>query len=184
MPRAVFDAREINTARLWDKYFKIDTTNISLKSPYVSRQYGLLKKRILNSLRETFDEFIRAFEIYLHEFVYKKENVQTLKQIKEMNADYVISFNYTLTEKLYGISEESAHHIHGMIREDLTSGKNNMVVGVNEQENQNMDFIYFVKYFQRIQKHSGVRYKEFINIERQTDELETIFEEYTLHVYM
>lgn len=183
IPRAVFDVSEINTARLWKKYFEIETTNLRVKPPYVSKQYGLLKKRIINSLKESFDEFILAFEIYLYEFVYKRGNVQALKQIKEINADYVISFNYTLTEKLYGISEENVHHIHGMIREDLASEKNNMVAGVNEQENQNMDFIYFVKYFQRIQKNSGVRYKSFINIEHENEEHETIREEYELYVY-
>lgn len=157
MLSTVFDASEINTAKLWNEYFKVGTTKISIKPPYVSKQYGLLKKKIINSLRESFDDFIMAFEIYLHEFVYKKEHVRVLKQIKEINANYLISFNYTLTEKLYDISEENIHHIHGMIRENLASGKNNMVVGINEQKNQNMDFIYFVKYFQRIQKESGVK---------------------------
>ncbi len=32
----------------------------------------------------------------------------------------------------------------------------NMVLGVNDYDNK--DFIYFVKYFQRIQKHCGVDY--------------------------
>lgn len=48
-----------------------------------------------------------------------------------------------------------------MIRDNLAFGINNVVLGVNERKNQNMDFIYFVKYFQRIQKASGVKYKAF-----------------------
>lgn len=173
----------LKTAELWDRYIDIGPQKLYLKNMYVAKNYGILKKKILKKVRSEFDDFVIAFEIYLHEFVYKKENIQTLKQIKKINADYVISFNYTLTEKLYGISEGDVHHIHGMIREDLESGKNNMVVGVNEQENQSMDFIYFVKYFQRIQKDSGVRYKNFINIERENEDLETIREKYKLYVY-
>ena len=59
--------------------------------------------------------------------------------------------------------------------------KNNMVLGVNEQ--QDMDFIYFVKYFQRIQKASGVSYKKFINSYIRNDQGRNVKEEYKLHIY-
>ena len=154
-----------------------------MKKDYVTKNYGILKNKILQELRREFDEFVFAFEIYLHEFVFKKENVKVLKQIKEIDADYVISFNYTLTEMLYDICEKNVHHIHGMMREDLSFGKNNMVAGVREKEMQNMDFIYFVKYFQRIQKNCGVRYKKFISIEKQNKEFEIIHQEYKLFIY-
>lgn len=181
--RTLFDENEIDIARLWDEYFVVESERVLIRHPYVSRQYGILKKTILKSLRQSFDEFIKGFEIYIHEFVYRKKDIPILRQIKEIEADYVISFNYTLTEKLYGISEENVHHIHGMIRENLTSGKNNMILGVNEQENQDMDFIYLVKYFQRIQKHSGVRYKRFVNNEVSNEIGETTFQKYNLYVY-
>lgn len=151
-----------------------------IAADYVSSKYGILKKKIIKKLREEFDEFIRAFEIYLHEFVYTNNHVRKLKQLDRIKIDSVISFNYTLTEKLYGIDGENVHHIHGMIREDLLVGANNMVVGVNEQKNQNMDFVYFVKYFQRIQKNSGVKYKQFIDMDflGRPDH-----KDYTLHIY-
>lgn len=149
--------------KLWKNYIWTGGEEyITIESKYLSEQYGVLKKKILKSLKEEFDEFIYAFEIYLHEFVYKKEDIKLIKQIDRINADYVISFNYTLTEKLYGISEQKTHHIHGSIREDLEQGTSNMVLGVNEQEKQNFDFIYFVKYFQRIQKRTGTNYKKFL----------------------
>ena len=89
-----------------------------------------------------------------------------------------------MTEKLYGIKEENVHHIHGMMRENLFVGKNNMVLGVNEQENQDMDFIYFVKYFQRIQKASGVNYKHFVRSYTQMNNIgRMVKEEYSLHIY-
>lgn len=182
MDKAEFDAIDIHIAELWNEYFIVDS-DIVLLEPYASKQYGILKKRILKSLRDSFDEFIRAFEIYLYEFVYRNRDIQKLKQIVEINADYAISFNYTLTEKLYGIEEENVHHIHGMIRENLSYGKNNMVIGVNEQINQNMDFIYFVKYFQRIQKASGVKYKKIINSYIAMNLGRAIKSIYDLHIY-
>lgn len=181
--KALFDENELDIARLWNEYFVVQDVGVRMRTPYVSRQYGILKKTILKSLRQSFDEFIKGFEIYIHEFVYRKKDIPILRQIEDIGADYVISFNYTLTEKLYGISEENVHHIHGMIRENLTSGKNNMILGVNEQENQDMDFIYFVKYFQRIQKHSGVKYKSFVNNRVRNEIGETVLQEYNLYVY-
>ena len=155
------NSKILSTCKHWDKYLKLGN-EIWIEREYGSQKCGVLKKKILKSLKEEFGEFIYAFEIYLHEFVYKRKDLKLIKQIDRINADYVISFNYTLTEKLYGISEKNTHHIHGSIREDLSQGKNNMVLGVNEQEDQNLDFIYFVKYFQRIQKRTGTDYKKFL----------------------
>ncbi len=177
-----FRPDELRLARLWPKYFDVsDKTVVKIKSPFASRQYGILKKQIIKSLREDFNEFIHAFEIYLYEFVYKREDIKKLKQIDEIGITTVISFNYTLTERIYGIDENDVHHIHGMIRTDFSAGKNNMVVGVNEQENIDIDFIYFVKYFQRIQKASGVKYKELL--ERKTKDDNMIHTNYILYIY-
>lgn len=182
--RKNFNANEMSIAGLWKDYFEVESLAIIVKLPYGSVQYGILKKKILKSLRESFDEFINAFEIYLYEFVYREKNVPILDQIRRINPKYVVSFNYTLTEKLYGIKEENVHHIHGMMRENLFVGKNNMVLGVNEQENQDMDFIYFVKYFQRIQKASGVNYKHFVRSYTQMNNIgRMVKEEYRLHIY-
>ena len=62
--------------------------------------HGKSEAEICIPLRKSFDEFILAFEIYLHEFVYKETNVPIIDQIRRINPKYVISFNYTLTEKL------------------------------------------------------------------------------------
>ena len=183
MSKEMFNQSERNIAEIWNTYFRIEPRYIIVKSCYVSGQYGILKKNILNSLRKSFDEFIRAFEIYLLEFVHQDKNISKLKQIMRINADYAISFNYTFTEKIYNIKKENVHHIHGLIRRDISIGKNNMVVGVNEQTNQNMDFIYFVKYFQRIQKGSGVKYKRIINDCIKNVHVRIIKEAYNLHIY-
>lgn len=184
--RSDLTPQQLRIARLWGKY--IDTsghTIVSVKEPYASMRYGILKKKIMQSLRDEFDEFVEAFEIYLQEFVQRKRNVHPLRQIKEIGIDYVISFNYTLTERIYGVNEENVHHIHGMVREGVLSRKNGMVMGVNEQNGQNIDFIYFVKYFQRIQKKSGVKYKTFVEREDEKERERgwSCLEEYLLHIY-
>lgn len=184
--RGDFTPQQLRIARLWGKY--IDTsgnTVVSVKEPYASMRYGILKKKIMQSLREEFNEFIEAFEIYLQEFVQKKKGVERLQQIKAIEIDYVISFNYTLTEKIYGVREENVHHIHGMIRENHLSRNNNMIMGVNEQNAQNIAFIYFVKYFQRIQKGAGVKYKTFVEPQNETPQARGVKNSngYILHIY-
>lgn len=178
--------QQLRVAKLWGKYIDASgNTVVSVRAPYASMRYGILKKKILQSLREEFDEFILAFEIYLQEFVQREKDVKALRQIKEIGIDYVISFNYTLTEKMYGITEENVHHIHGMIREGDLPRENGMVMGVNDQDGQNIDFIYFVKFFQRIQKKSGVKYKNFVEREdKKAREMgRARLEEYLLHIY-
>ena len=153
--------RNLKLFKCWNKYINVGS-EIWITKEYGGLKGGLLKKRILKSLKNEFDEFIYAFELYLHEFVYKNKSLKLLKQVKEIETDYVISFNYTLTESMYGVSEEKVHHIHGKIRPDLKVGKNNMILGVNESYVKNNEFIYFVKYFQRIQKRIGTTYKGFL----------------------
>lgn len=70
-------------------------------------------------------------------------------QIKAINPLYVISFNYTDTYKVYGIKPEDVFHVHGSLYKD------NMVLGFNDDEPENLDFVYFKKYFQRMQKLTG-----------------------------
>lgn len=181
IPLEKCSAKIVKMAGYWDKYIGIGYQSLYVKREYTAPNYGILKKKILSDLRREFDEFVKAFEIYLAEFVNKRDNVKKLKQIEDIGVTTVISFNYTLTEKLYGVKEEDVHHIHGILREDLSSGKNNMVMGVNRQDKTNMDFIYFVKYFQRIQKASGVKYKELI--QKRTQDGNMIHTAYVLHIY-
>lgn len=179
--KGIFSSKDIGTAKLFERYFKTDNINVTVKYPFVSKNYGILKKKILRYLHNEFDDFILAFELYLLEFVHTNDNINLLKQIKAIDANYVISFNYTWTFQLYDIEYENVHPIHGLIREDITLDYNDMVMGINEQENQNMDFIYFVKYFRRIQKHSGVKYKDFVSPIRINGE--TCAADYTLYIY-
>lgn len=177
------DQKSQNAAKLLPKYISDwDPHFYYVDQEYATVQYGILKKKLLASLKLELDEFIEALEIYLHEFVDHRA-LTGLKQIAEIKADYVISFNYTLTERLYGVSDEDTHHIHGRIRERLSAGMNNMVLGVNERQNQNLDFIYFVKYFQRIQKKSGTEYKKHVKRKMRAQSGIVYRQPYQLHIY-
>jgi len=74
------------------------------------------------------------------------------------------------------------HHIHGNIREEKSIARSNMVLGVNERNEQSIDFIYFVKYFQRIQKHVGTMYKKFLKKCDYNRRIATK-EDYEVHIY-
>ena len=174
-------AQMLRIAKLWDKYVNVSITTVTINTNYSSKQYGILKKKMMEELRREFDEFVRAFEIYLLEFVDKIENINPIQQIAKLNITSVVSFNYTLTESLYRIAPERVHHIHGMIRKNGDLHPNNMVLGINEQSEQKMDFIYFVKYFQRIQKATGTYYKELIA--QRTWWKNVLTDKYTLYVY-
>ena len=166
----------------FSRYFTILNNKIFVRNDYIDSNYGLKKKKLLRDLKNEFLEFIEALEIYFYEFVEKASDVHPISQISKIEPDYIISFNYTHTEKYYGI--DNVHHIHGVIRDNLDRGINNMVLGVNDYDNK--DFIYFVKYFQRIQKHCGVDYKYFINepcIFKSSDEFDKEYNDYELYIY-
>ena len=148
IPKEEFNNSEINTSELWSTYFKFDHKSIVVQQQYSSKQYGILKKKILNSLRKSFDEFILAFEIYLHEFVYKEKNVPIIDQIRRINPKYVISFNYTLTEKLYGVKEEYKLHIYGHSLDETDEDILRYLIGkTDEQGRLNLNSKQIVIYY-------------------------------------
>lgn len=121
-----------------------------LMEKYYSAEFGLNKREILRMLKKQLDEVIELLRIYLKNQTNKKrESIKKIRQIEEIDPSYVISFNYTDTYKAYGIRPEDVLHVHGSLN------KNNMVLGFDDDDPENLDFIYFKKYFQRIQKLTG-----------------------------
>lgn len=122
-----------------------------LKARYYSYDFGLNKAELLRILKEELDDVIKLMKIYLDQFSRDKflNSLQPIKQIEDIHPQHVISFNYTETYKIYGIKSDEVYHIHGSL------AKNNMVLGYEDETSSNLDFIYFKKYFQRIQKLTG-----------------------------
>lgn len=139
---------------------------------------------VINSLRKDLIKLIHCLEIYL-EYCVGKVNVKYISpDIKDIEFDKILSFNYTTTyEKIYTTNNDKIeyHYIHG--KADITNNKfininsrsainnnldkNNMVLGIDEYlddeaKNKTLEFIAFKKYFQRIYKKTGNTYKKWI----------------------
>ncbi len=123
-------------------------------------------KELIEDLSNDLNDVILAFEYYLQNEV---ENVSVniyspdIKKIGRM--DGILSFNYTTTaQRIYPtLSDVPIHYIHGKV----SSGDNNMVLGVNEywdedSANIHTDFNVFKKFTQRVMKDTGVDYREWI----------------------
>lgn len=139
----------------------------------INEFYEEKAKEIIANITMELEKLIRCLEIYLEEFVGKIKLENKLKDIEWINEispiEGVISFNYTNTyEKIYDIKKCVEYdYIHGKL--DMSRGikENNMVLGIdeyldNEEQNINLDFIQFKKYFQRIYKKTGCEYKKWI----------------------
>lgn len=117
---------------------------------YYTNEFGLNKREILNLLKNQLEEVIKLLQIYLTNHVNEKsKSLKKISQIEDIYPSYVISFNYTNTYNIYGIKTEDVFHVHGSL------DKSNLVLGFNDEEPENLDFVYFKKYFQRIQKLTG-----------------------------
>lgn len=114
--------------------------------------------QLLDDLKKELDDLILSLNIYLLEFINNMKETKISQDISNLQISKVISFNYTNTyQKIY--SPDKIHHLHGEIN------KNNLVLGMNDDniDESELDYIYFLKYFQRIQKKTGVLYKKWIN---------------------
>lgn len=131
--------------------FDNDNRNKIMRPDYYTDNFGLNKKKVIKLLKNQLDEVIELLRLYLQNYCYdkQKDKLKAKKQISDIRPCYVISFNYTDTYKVYGIKPEDVFHVHGSLE------KKNMVLGFDDDEPENLDFVYFKKYFQRIQKLTG-----------------------------
>lgn len=130
-------------------------------------------------LENDLKRLIRALEIYLADYIEKIGCNVISPDIQNIRFDKVLSFNYTdIFSKLYDANELAEYdYIHGRVDLKHTINTNNMVLGIDEylpddRKNRDVEFISFKKYFQRIHKETGCKYKEWI------DEIKIGYEEY------
>lgn len=147
-------------------------------------EFGIFKE-IRDRLYTDLNNLICALEIYLAEYVNAidcaKESPDIIETMMELKKDKdgvtksvimnkVICFNYTNTfERVYPNSRLNVmDYIHGKAEKDRNNENNNMVLGIDEflpEERQNMhtEFIAFKKFYQRIYKQTGCKYKEWVD---------------------
>ena len=127
---------------------------------------------MLKFLKKQLDEVIELLRRYLVYATEDLDKIDKIQQIADIKPRYVISFNYTYTYKKYGVKDEDVFHVHGRLL------KNNMVLGFNDEDPENLDFVYFKKYFQRIQKLTG-----YINEARLIDRDADLTPKPIIHFY-
>lgn len=116
------------------------------------------KALLLSMMKEELDALNKCLTYYMFDFVSVIKCEVYSEQIKELGDIYLLNFNYTYTYKnVYGKGTLIEHHpIHGEAKEE------NIVLGIPDESFSNtLDYVYFQKYFQRIQKKTGNYYKEW-----------------------
>ena len=133
------------------------------------------KDRMLSDL----NKLIRCLEIYLEYVVNRLPVYLISSDIKSLNIQKVLSFNYSDTyARIYDTDENNDieyDYIHGKADADNNIDTNNMVLGIDEflpddRKNKDIEFIAFKKYYQRIYKRTGCKYKDWINAIREENE--------------
>ena len=117
------------------------------------------------------DRLIRCLEIYLSDYINNYSIETILPDIEQLPyLDKVLSFNYIDTyERLYNNhSFLEFDYIHGKADINKTVDTNNMVLGIDEYlkgegRNENIEFIEFKKFYQRIHKETGSLYRRWID---------------------
>ena len=134
---------------------------------------------IVKALLKDLNDLIRCLEIYIGEVVELIDVEHRSIDIEGLNIDKVISFNYSNTYKrLYEKEDKEIvyDYIHGKVEVSRNAEENNMVLGIDEYLNDdlkdnNVEFIRFKKYFQRIYKDTTCNYKRWIKIIKENLEV-------------
>ena len=177
---------EYKTAELARDFvdFAIKSDKENLQSMYSILTEGLIDSNFITYLDAfiekmniNLDKLIRALEIYISEFINKIEVSQKNDDIKDINPECVLSFNYSNTyERIYGQSNKIEYdYIHG--KADITNNVNtcNLVLGIDEyleecDRDNKLEFLPFKKFYQRIFKSTDSSYMEWVDEIRQNSE--------------
>ena len=165
--------REINDCNLYDD-FDGSFFNEFLEG-YVNDQNMETYKDIKEKLYNDLNKLIKALEVYLVQYVEEIECKKISPDIKEIiNAskeeNNVLCFNYTNTIlQLYENNcKIDIDYIHGKVNNNYEIEKNNMVLGIDEflsseEQNKYIEFVEFKKFYQRIYKETGCKYKTWVD---------------------
>lgn len=134
---------------------------------------------LIDDLKLDMERMVKAFEIYLLERVEEIDILYISPDIQKINANRILSFNYTHTyEKLYLNDKAKIHHIHGEVKREFIS-ENNMVLGIDEywsgeEAYRHTNYNIFKKFTQRILKETGFEYRNWIENESKKNYIQHI----------
>lgn len=118
-----------------------------IKESLYSKVYGTNWKEIKKYMNNELNGLKQALIIYLKYYLDSNSNDKhvIINQIKEINPDSIVTFNYTDKYNLYDFDCKKIIHVHG----DLCIGR--IVLGYDDKNIKNLRFINYKKYFQRIE---------------------------------
>lgn len=128
--------------------------------------YFILTEKLSNDL----NNLTRCLEIYLSKYINNLDKGLRIPEILELKdkINVVLSFNYTNTfERLYGHESVRYDYIHGKADIENTVDSCQLVLGIDEyldekEKSNNIDFIQYKKYFQRIYKRTGRKHIDWL----------------------
>lgn len=148
-----------------DDHEKLPPNVVAREHLYAPQFFDYQANRVLDAL----NRLTRLLEIYLHEYVEKIDCRYRIQDLKGINIDNVLSFNYTDTYKKYYDSEGKAKYcfIHGKTKDGNIEACN-LVLGIDEylpreRKDTDNEFVWFKKFYQRIFKETGSEYLDWIN---------------------
>lgn len=168
VPRAVLKEKtilifDILGKKAYKTFYNFNGSVLS-KMRYDSINFDSHKRDFLELLKNELDILIECLYIYLSDFVSIIKCDIYSQQVKDLGNVFLLSFNYTNTYKtIYEKYMMENHAVHG----DFMGGE--LVLGVSDDAFDNLgenklDYIYFQKYFQRIQKRTGSFYKKWLEL--------------------
>lgn len=129
---------------------------------------------IMRKLEQDLNNLIFALEIYIADYIdnipikCKSPDIESLLNSSDENTlNRFISFNYSHTlSRVYGVEVIDDEHgynfdfIHGEARKNRSKSANNIILGIDEylsdeKKNNDLRFIAYKKYYQRIYKETG-----------------------------
>jgi len=182
--------QDLSNLFLHKKYSKYTAAMRTASALTHGKGESITYKEIRDRLYNDLNKLIRALEIYLTDYVEKeecncvlpdiqeivKENVKGADGEEQIKYCKVLSFNYTNTyERLYLDKQQiqnSIDYIHGKAKLFNTVENNNMVLGIDEylmdeRKDRETEFIAFKKFYQRIYKETGCKYKDWVETIRK-----------------
>lgn len=139
----------------------------------INKEYRQTYKDLIDNTYKDLRRFVRCMEIYFLECVESVDVHIESQDIKSINIDKVLSFNYThIYEKVYGINEkQDIHYIHGETTQNAIIG-NNMVLGIDEyrdnyERSLHTNYNIYKKFTQRVINETGFKHREWIKSMKQ-----------------
>lgn len=150
-------------------------TNEYLEDCWV-KNYMQTNKELKDKLYDDLNKMIKALEIYLSKYIDKlncdKKSPDILDILATKEETKVLCFNYTNSfSKIYcadGSHQYEIDYIHGKAEKNWDVEMNNMVLGIDEfllecEQRRYTEFIEFKKFYQRIYKQTGCKYKDWVD---------------------